>query len=231
MIFLRVPLLTTIVLLVLVGIVFAVRPDLDLSAARLFFHAGTFVGHSPVGDGARLLGWLVPFVIFGLMVVGWLARRAGLAWPHLPSGRSIAFLAATLALGPGLLVNVALKDHWHRPRPVQTSEFGGTLPFRPWNALDGGCKRNCSFVSGEASSATWLVAPALLVPPPFQAGAVVGALAFGAAVGVLRMAFGGHFLSDTLISMLLTILVVLVGYTWLQRRRTKPIARQERTPS
>jgi len=27
-------------------------------------------------------------------------------------GRAVIFLIATLALGPGLLVNVVLKDHW-----------------------------------------------------------------------------------------------------------------------
>ena len=27
------------------------------------------------------------------------------------------FLIATIAIGPGLIVNLGLKDHWHRPRP------------------------------------------------------------------------------------------------------------------
>lgn len=227
----RAPLLATLALLALVGLVFAIWPGLDLAAAHRFYVAGAFVGHSAAGDSARLLGWLVPFLVFGLMVAGWLARRAGVDWWFLPNGRSIVYLAATLALGPGLLVNVALKDHWHRPRPVQTTEFGGHLPFRPWNALDGGCARNCSFVSGEASSATWLVAPALLAPPAIRAGAVVGALVFGAAVGALRMAFGGHFLSDTLMSMLLTVLVILLAYRWLGRRPTKAEQSTPRTPS
>ena len=227
----RAPLLTTLVLLALVGLVFALWPGLDLAAAHRFYDAGGFIGRTPAGESARLLGWLVPFLVFGLMVAGWTARRAGVAWSFLPNGRSIVYLAATLALGPGLIVNVALKDHWHRPRPVQTTEFGGNLPFRPWNRVDGGCHKNCSFVSGEASSATWLVAPALLAPPPIRVGAVVGALAFGAAVGALRMAFGGHFLSDTLMSMLLTLLVIIVGWGWLKRRRAKSEALTWRKPS
>ena len=227
----RAPLLTTLVLLALVGLIFALWPALDLAASHLFYNAGAFVGHTPAGENARLLGWLVPFLVFALMVAGWLARRAGVAWTFLPNGLSIVYLAATLALGPGLIVNVALKNHWHRPRPVQTTEFGGDLPFRPWNALDGRCHSNCSFVSGEASSATWLLAPALLVPPPIRAAAIVGALAFGAAVGSLRMAFGGHFLSDTLISILLTVLVIVTGYGWLRRRTAKSEALASRKPS
>ncbi len=101
-----------------------------------------------------------------------------------------------------------LKDHWHRPRPVQVVEFGGAEPFRPYDRLDGLCVRNCSFVSGEGASAFWTVAPALLLPPPWRAVALVGALCFAAAAGALRMAFGGHFLSDTLFAALFTWLVI-----------------------
>ena len=52
-----------------------------------------------------------------------------------------------------------------------------------------------------------MVAPALLAPPPWRAPAVAGALVFGAAASVLRMAFGGHFLSDVLLGGLISLLV------------------------
>src|SRR3954464_12487742 len=76
-------------------------------------------------------------------------------------GRIVLFLVSTLALGPGLLANVILKDHWHRPRPVQVVEFGGSKPYVDWWDPRGGCERNCSFVSGEASAAAWMFAPAM----------------------------------------------------------------------
>ena len=60
------------------------------------------------------------------------------------------FLIATMIIGPGLIVNLGLKDHWHRPRPIQTQDFNGPDPFVPWYDDKGGCKKNCSFVSGEA---------------------------------------------------------------------------------
>ncbi len=101
-----------------------------------------------------------------------------------------------------------MKDHWHRPRPIQVVEFGGADPFRPYDRLDGLCVRNCSFVSGEGASSFWTVAPALLLPPPWRAVALLGALCFAAAAGTLRMAFGGHFLSDTLFAALFTWLVI-----------------------
>ena len=53
-----------------------------------------------------------------------------------------------------------------------------------------------------------MVAPALLAPPPFRAPAIVSALAFGVAASALRMAFGGHFLSDVLFGGLISLIVV-----------------------
>lgn len=213
--------LAVLFLLVLTAAVFAAAPELDLVMARLFLREGAFIGITPTGEVLRAIGHQLPFWIMGLAAAAWGLRRIGAwRWPA-PSGRAVLFLAVTLAIGPGLLVNVALKNHSHRPRPVQTQELGGAWEFRPWHRFDGQCDRNCSFVSGEASSAFWTLAPALLVPPPAQPVAVAAALVFGTGVAALRMAFGGHFLSDSLISGLLTILVVL-GFHAAFFRRAEP---------
>src|SRR6476619_7728679 len=39
--------------------------------------------------------------------------------------RAVGFLISTMILAPGLLVNVLLKDHWGRPRPIDVTQFGG----------------------------------------------------------------------------------------------------------
>jgi len=104
-----------------------------------------------------------------------------------------------------------MKDHLHRPRPIHLTEFGGTSDFRPWYRFDGDCKKNCGFASGEAASGFWMVAPALLAPPPLQAPAVAAALVFGLGASALRMAFGGHFLSDVLFGGLISLLVIFAA--------------------
>lgn len=206
----RTAILVATALLVLTGLVFALAPWLDLAAARLFIAEGNrFIGITPLGETLRTIGYQAPFWILGLTAAAWLAGRMGLRRFRTPSGRAVLFLALSLALGPGLLVNTVFKDNSHRPRPVQTQQFGGAWEFRPWYRFDGQCLRNCSFVSGEASSAFWTLAPALLTPPPVQPVAVAASLVFGTAVAALRMAFGGHYLSDSLISALITILLVL----------------------
>ncbi len=200
----------------LVGLVtalFALAPGLDLAAAAAFYDGdGHFVGMTPLGAGLRHLFDAVPFALLAAAAALHVAKQSGRRHGPAPTRRALATLALSLALGPGLLVNVVLKDHWHRPRPVQVTAFGGSEAFRPLGLPGGDCRRNCSFVSGEGASAFWSVAPALMVPPAWRAAALGAALAYAAAAGLLRMAFGGHFLSDTSMAALLTWLVI--AGTW-----------------
>ena len=206
----------TAAMLAAVIALFSAWPGLDLAAARLFYLGGNeFAGRTSLGNFARFIGYAVPFFLLAPPVLIWLARRAGIKTGWRVTGRAAAFLALTMALGPGVLVNLVLKDNSHRPRPVQVTQFGGTMEFRPLYRFDGACVKNCSLVSGEGSAAFWTLAPALLMPQPWRAASVAAAMTFGVAVGVLRMAFGGHFLSDTLLAALLTILVVGGVWRWL----------------
>jgi len=211
--------LVTIMALALAGL--ALWPQGDLAVARLFWAGGRFIGRGPTAETIRLIGWYLPFVVLALFAIAWALGRFRV-WPArwAPSGRALAFLALSLALGPGLVVNGVLKEQSHRPRPAQTREFGGPWAFRPLYRFDGQCARNCSFVSGETASAFWMVAPASLAPPHLRPAAVVGALAFGAAVGALRMAFGGHYLSDVLGAALIALAFVAAIRRILLRPRS-----------
>jgi lipid A 4'-phosphatase len=202
-------LLGLIALIVAVGGVFALRPDIDLAASHAFYDHGGFAGAGAPARFARDVFRVGPFVVLAIYVIGYLYNRWGggtAGWA--PDGRGIVFLVASIAIGSGLIVNLGMKDHLHRPRPVQTEGLGGRDEFRPWYRFDGACAKNCGFPSGEASSGFWMVAPAVLVPPPWRGVAVVGALAFGAAASVLRVAFGGHYPSDVLFGGLISLIVV-----------------------
>jgi membrane-associated phospholipid phosphatase len=136
----------------------------------------------------------------------------------------MVFLIATLAIGPGVVVNLSLKDHWHRPRPIQTQEFSGKAAFMPWWDDRGECKKNCSFVSGEAATGFWMVAPASVLPPPARGPAIVAAFAFGVGASLLRMAFGGHYLSDVLLGGLVTLIIIEIARMLLWPRGEDPAA-------
>lgn len=188
------------------SLVFGLWPELDLAAAAFFYRDGQFFA----ADGLRSVFYWLPATLLGGALLLWALGRTGLVRVA-PSGRAAIFLALTMALGPGLVTNVLLKEHSGRPRPVQVTQFGGAAEFRPWHSFDGACPKNCSFVSGEASASAWTLAPALLAPAPVRGAAIAAALAFGAATGAMRMAYGGHFASDVLFGELLTLLIVLAA--------------------
>jgi lipid A 4'-phosphatase len=191
--------------------VFALWPGLDLAVAHLFYDGGGFIGHDSLDRFGRDFFRVTPFVVLTLYAALWLAKRRGVSLRWAPSGRAIIFLIATISIGPGLIVNLGLKDHWHRPRPAQTQGFGGPSEFRPWYDDRGACKKNCSFVSGEAATGFWMVAPASILPEPWQSPAIVAAFAFGVCSSLLRMAFGGHYLSDVLLGGLITLIVIEIA--------------------
>jgi lipid A 4'-phosphatase len=212
-----------------VGLLFGLYPQLDLRMSALFYDPrvpGAWTGIGGIPQTLRdAAGWAVAliaapaFVALAVKLV--LPRR-----PMLIPGRAAVLMIVTLALAPGLLTNVILKDRWGRPRPIDVTQFGGTDRFVPWWDPRGGCPKNCSFVAGEPSGAFWTLAPALLTPPHWRALATAGALAFGAGVGFLRLWGGGHFFSDVVFAGVFTFLVIWLAhgllYRWRPTRITDP---------
>lgn len=96
-----------------------------------------------------------------------------------------------------------------RPRPTATDLFGGEAPFQRAWVISDWCDRNCSFVSGEASSAAWLVAAALIAPHRNRTAATALAAVYAFAISINRIAFGGHYLSDVVLAWLLCALVLM----------------------
>ena len=213
------PFLVAAAMLYLILIAVALRPGFDLDAARLFYVApGHFIGQTPIGTIVRYIAWSLPFAVYLILLGTWGSRRLGRPMGWSPTNRGILFLTLSLAIGPGVLVHGVLKEISHRPRPYSVTQFEGTATFRPFYRFDGSCKDNCAFASGETAAATWMLAPASLVPPPWRAYAIGGAFLFAAATGLFRMAFGAHFLSDVCAAMLIVILLVLGLYNALAPR-------------
>ena len=221
----RTGLLVALAVAVVVGLVFAIDPRLDLAVSALFFDPATKSfggGYLPSMTRAREAAeWLIT----ALAAFAFVSLAGKLLWPRQRAplrGRAAVFLLLSLALGPGILANAVLKDHWGRVRPIDVTEFGGTGRFTPWWDPRGACRANCSFIGGEPSGAFWTLAPAALAPPSWRPLAYAAALTFGASVGLLRMAFGAHFLSDVVFSGVLTFLIIWVAYGLIYRwRRTK----------
>lgn len=204
----------------------AAYPAIDLTVTGWFFDpsAATFPLAADHGWNAirRIANWL-PFL---LLVPPAFALLRKLVFPSrkMLIAPTVAFyLLGSFLLGPGLTANLLLKENWGRPRPNGIEQFAGAAAFQPWWRPGGACKRNCSFVSGEASAAFWAVAPASLAPPQVRPLALGAAVTYGASVGALRVMFGRHFLSDIVFAGLITIAVVMALYRLL----IAPLARAD----
>jgi lipid A 4'-phosphatase len=208
-----------------VGALFAWHPEWDIALSRLFYDTDT---HSFPLISVRMLSRLrdgAQWVVAAIAAPAAVALAGKLLLPRrrmLIPARAVVFLLGTLIVGPGLLVNVTLKDYWPRSRPIDVPQLGGDEKFTPWWDPRGGCAKNCSSVAGEASGAFWTLAPAALMPPQWRPLAYAGAVAFGAAVGGLRIAFGGHFFTDVVFAGVLMFLLVWIAHGLFYRWRTRP---------
>lgn len=179
------------------AVLFLAFPGLDLEISGWLFRPGHgfILDGNPVTDFIHThLRW-IGFVAAGLIWLGSCpnqTRKAG-TWR-----RKAAYILLVLILGPGLLVNVIFKDHWGRARPIQVEQFGGHLGFTPAWIPSNQCSTNCSFVCGDSSVGFGLLALAFLSRRPRRWFAA--AIATGGTIGLIRMAQGGHFLSDVVFS-------------------------------
>jgi lipid A 4'-phosphatase len=218
----RTGLVIALAVAVFVGVVFGVYPRLDIDISAFFYNrpADLFlVNAQPWANNLRAAArWLSALILAPacLAIVGKLILPKQ---RMLIGGRAALFLVVTMALGPGVLTNLILKDHWGRARPIDITELGGAFHFTAWWDPRGDCPTNCSFVAGEPSGAFWTLAPAALAPPQWRLLAYSGALAFGAAVGLLRIAGGAHFFSDVVFAGVLMFLLIWMTHGLLFRWR------------
>ena len=221
----RTGLLIALAIAVVAGLVFGLYPGLDLEIAR-YFHSFEDRNNNlfalriyPPLMRARDIGlWvgaiLVAPAVLALIIKMLLPRRRMLI-----SGRATVFLIATMVLAPGLLVNVMLKDHWGRPRPIDVTQLGGNQNFVAWWDPRGDCPSNCSFVSGDVAGAVWTIAPAALAPPQWRALSYAAALALGVGMGTIRVMAGAHFPSDVVFAGIFTFLIIWITYAVIYRWR------------
>ena len=171
---------------------------------------------SPVFTGARNVFYMLPYLAVILLVADLIrdrinerhasnldARKA--IWPDL---RITALVS--LALGCGVTVNLFLKAFSGRPRPRDTSLFGGQLDFVQAGSFAGKCLRNCSFISGESSSAGWLFCLILLLPARWRLPLGLPLAVVSLLIPAMRVLTGAHYLSDAMLGWL-SSLVIFAG--------------------
>ncbi len=204
-------------------VVFWIWPDLDLTVAGwlyqgdnrfLLSHGKVWVFYDEVIRPAFRVG-LVGLALWAL----WLLWRRADRRPVML--RRIAFVVLAILLGPVLVVDTGFKSNSGRARPSDVMEFAGERTYSPPLVFSDQCERNCSFVSGDAAAAFATLALALLAVRR-RALWISLSVAFGLAIGGLRIAVGGHFLSDVIFAGLIVAVVTALCYRFVLEGRAPP---------
>ena len=200
---------------------FTVFPGLDLWVSNLFY-AGQ--GYFPANDVWSVRGvyqmtpWIGRVIFSSALVVVLLAIFAPSKISRRQWRRSAAIVAVVI-LGIGLLVHAVLKEGMGRPRPRDIHNFAGSTSYVPVLKASQFCQTNCSFVSGHAAVGYSLMALGMFGVRERRRFWLLTALLLGSAIGFVRIAQGGHFLSDIVFSFLFIWLThVAIRFCWLYFR-------------
>ena len=193
------------------SLIFVLFPQIDIFVTNLFYvpnvgfpQKGTFyesvLFHS--------IGYVLFFSIAIPLLIWIYNSFTGKNILHV-NKKVVLYLMLVLAIAPGIIVNDILKDHWGRARPAETTIFGGTKQFTPAFILSD--QEGNSFSCGHASGAFFLIALALLAQKR-RALWMSLAVGYALAISYVRIAAGGHFFSDVVVSFFIVYITTLIFY-------------------
>jgi len=194
-------------------LLFLAFPRFDIYVSRMFFDNGFYLQRSwwttLAHDSMGIFLTLSMAAVLGLYAWNKLVKRTRCG----VDGRKVVYLFFVLILGAGLIVNVVLKDNFGRARPRDIAEFGGSQLYTPPFVASDACQKNCSFSSGEAAGGFFAIALAWALGR--RRAMVAAAVVLGAFASFCRVATGAHFLSDTVVSFFVMLIVADVLYHYL----------------
>ncbi len=197
-------------------LLFFLFPNLDIHFSKLFFYEEKFISEKHIfikNLRSFLKDLMVVISVFSLLLivasilfkkkkkVFFFKRRAKLIL--------LGFIVGPV-IGCGLIANFYFKDNWGRARPINIQEFGGDKIYTQPFTISDQCKKNCSWIGGEASAAFSFITGTIILKNPIY---LLINLIFGIVVSFCRIAMGGHFLSDNIFAMIFMIyLAILYKY-------------------
>ena len=213
---------TMIVLSGLSLILLIVYPDLDIKFSEFFYSssAGFIYQKNPIVlfvFQATPIATKIFLVICLSYILFNLIQNKGLKKTILSS---TFYLVITIAVGPGLIVNYILKDHFGRARPSQIAYFHGTKEFAPAFSISNQCNTNCSFSSGHAAISYYYTSLAYIVSSIYFIRIYSSFIIFGSIVGFTRILMGGHFLSDVIASCFIILIINHLFFLLWQKLRS-----------
>ena len=130
-----------------------------------------------------------------------------------PWHKYFLLIVLTSVIGAGVIVNAVLKNHWGRPRPDQTVQFGGKWEYRDITE-PGTPGKGASFPCGHCSMGFLFTALFVFrrkAPVLAWTGLIFG-LIYGGLVSITRIIQGAHYPLDTLWSLAVIVLTAMTLY-------------------
>ncbi len=199
--------LKTTILLALTAILTAVFwiTDIDVKIQEFFYAGGCVWKYADIALVKILYKYgTYPALAAGLIAVA-VFIMSFFNGKFLDKRRAAFFFILVFLVGPGLLVNVIFKSYGGRPRPRDIPQFCGMWEYRPPFAF-GTPGKGHSFPCGHSSVGFALGALYFVLRRRNQKAALAAialSALYGSALGVTRMAQGGHFFSDVIFSAVL----------------------------
>jgi membrane-associated phospholipid phosphatase len=191
--------------------VFHLNPAMDMAFSHYFFDGSQFpLRHNGVLQSFRQANFWAGGIIIAASMALVISRRLRKAI-GINLGHALVPLI-TYGVGVGLIVNAVLKETFGRARPRDTFGLGGDHPLSAAWEFSGACASNCSFTSGEAAGAMAMMSALYLIPTQRRLTHRIVQPLFGAfaiALSFNRILFGGHYLSDVVLSVLIVAAVML----------------------
>ena len=203
-------------------LLFTLWPTLDLQISLAFFDmpSATFSANNiPWVHAVYVATPWVGQAAFVLFCLGLLYLKIRPQAQRLGLQRRLLAWVLMAVVGLGVVVDLGLKNNVGRPRPEQLQLFGADKPFVPAFQWSTHCDVNCSFVSGHAASGYSLMAWGMWAAWQRRKKFLLLGMFAGVAIGAVRVAQGGHFVSDVVFSgWAVWLTYLLIRYIWLMLR-------------
>ena len=192
------------------AVVFILFPQIDIFVSSQFYHAGfTAKGNFFEQLFYHSIRYVILFFAIGSLLL--FLYNLILKKNILNLDKRVAlYLFLVLSLAPGLIVNVILKDNWQRARPQEIVQFGGEKKFTPAYIISD--QNGYSFSSGHVAAAFSLLGIALLAKKRRNFWIAL-ALSYGVLMSWARIAAGGHFFSDAVVSFFIVYTTTYILYS------------------
>ena len=130
------------------------------------------------------------------------------------SFKNILFIWSSLIISIIIIINILLKGLWGRARPNDVLQLGGSDVYSPWYKITDECLNNCSFVSGDASVGFSMLVLFFITRKTIYCYLAV---VLGSLLGLVRIAEGGHFLSDVVFSFLVVAISTILLFMFYKK--------------